>query len=74
MKKSPNGYLKKQLKLSDEFAIPAAFKEAIKFATLAHATANGLANNTTAASGASRFEILRKLAQPLRLAAVALDR
>jgi anhydro-N-acetylmuramic acid kinase len=59
-----------RLTLSDEFGIPAAFKEAIKFATLAHATVNGLANNIPAASGANRFGILGKLVQPPRLARV----
>lgn len=73
-----NGYLMQRLgalmpkglrlTLSDEFGIPAAFKEAIKFATLAHATINGLANNIPAASGAARFAILGKLVQPPRLA------
>jgi anhydro-N-acetylmuramic acid kinase len=73
-----NGYLMQRLgaympkglrlTLSDEFGIPAAFKEAIKFATLAHATVNGLANNIPAASGAHRFGILGKLVQPPRLA------
>jgi anhydro-N-acetylmuramic acid kinase len=57
-----------RLTLSDEFGIPAAFKEAIKFATLAHATVHGLANNIPAASGAKRFGILGKLMQPPRLA------
>jgi anhydro-N-acetylmuramic acid kinase len=73
-----NGYLMERLAaymptglrltLSDEFGVPAAFKEAIKFATLAHATFNGLANNIPAASGAKRFGILGKLVQPPRLA------
>jgi anhydro-N-acetylmuramic acid kinase len=57
-----------RLTLSDEFGVPAAFKEAIKFATLAHATVNGMANNIPAASGAKRFGILGKLVQPPRLA------
>ena len=57
-----------RLTLTDEFGIPAAFKEAIKFATLAHATVNQLANNIPAASGATRFGILGKLVQPPRLA------
>jgi anhydro-N-acetylmuramic acid kinase len=63
-------YMPKHLRLtkSDEFGVPAAFKEAIKFATLAHATLNGLANNIPAASGAVRFGILGKLIQPPRLA------
>lgn len=57
-----------RLTLSDEFGIPAAFKEAIKFATLAHATINHLANNIPAASGASQFAILGKLVLPPRMA------
>ena len=63
-------YMPKHLRLTvtDEFGIPAAFKEAIKFATLAHATMHGLANNIPAASGAERFGILGKLVQPPRLA------
>jgi anhydro-N-acetylmuramic acid kinase len=63
-------YMPKGLRLttSDEFGVPGAFKEAIKFATLAHATMHGLANNIPAASGATRFGILGKLVQPPRLA------
>jgi anhydro-N-acetylmuramic acid kinase len=63
-------YMPKHLRLTltDEFGIPAAFKEAIKFAVLAHATVNQLANNIPAASGATRFGILGKLVQPPRLA------
>ena len=57
-----------RLAMSDEFGVPAAFKEAIKFATLAHATVNQIANNIPAASGAVRFGILGKLVQPPRLA------
>ncbi|MDP9138227.1 MAG: anhydro-N-acetylmuramic acid kinase [Pseudomonadota bacterium] len=57
-----------RLTLSDEFGVPAAFKEAIKFAALAHATINLFANNIPAASGAKRFGILGKLVQPPRLA------
>jgi anhydro-N-acetylmuramic acid kinase len=57
-----------RLTLSDEFGIPAHFKEAIKFGVLAHATINGFANNIPAASGATRFGILGKLVQPPRLA------
>ena len=73
-----NGYLMERLRaympkhlrltLTDEFGIPAAFKEAIKFAVLAHATMHGLANNIPAACGANRFGILGKLVQPPRLA------
>jgi anhydro-N-acetylmuramic acid kinase len=75
-----NGYLMQRLAerlpkslrltLSDEYGIPAAYKEAIKFATLAHATVNHLANNIPAASGASRFGILGKTVLPPRLAQV----
>ena len=63
-------YMPKHLRLtlSDEFGIPAAFKEAIKFATLAHATVNHLANNIPAASGAARFGILGKIVLPPRMA------
>jgi anhydro-N-acetylmuramic acid kinase len=57
-----------ELVLSDEFGIPSTFKEAIKFATLAYATLNGIANNIPAASGAKSFAILGKLVQPPRLA------
>jgi anhydro-N-acetylmuramic acid kinase len=73
-----NGYLMERLRahmpqslrltLSDEFGVPAAFKEAIKFATLAHATVNLLANNIPAASGAVKFGVLGKLVQPPRVA------
>lgn len=47
--------------LSDEFGLPAAYKEAIKFATLAFATTHNLANNIPAASGASLFAVLGKM-------------
>ncbi len=73
-----NAYLMERLKaympqglrltLSDEFGIPAQFKEAIKFGTLAHATINHLANNIPAASGAVKFGILGKLVLPPRMA------
>jgi anhydro-N-acetylmuramic acid kinase len=73
-----NGYLMERLAaympkglrltLSDEFGVPAAFKEAIKFATLAHATMNQLANNIPAASGAVKFGVLGKMVWPPRMA------
>lgn len=47
--------------MSDKFGIPAAYKEAIKFATLAFANKHGLANNVPAAGGATRFAVLGKL-------------
>jgi anhydro-N-acetylmuramic acid kinase len=54
--------------VSDEFGIPAQYKEAIKFAALALAAQLQLANNIPAASGASRFAILGKLVAAPRLA------
>jgi anhydro-N-acetylmuramic acid kinase len=61
----PNGH---RLTVSDEFGIPAQYKEAIKFAALALAAQRQLANNIPAASGASRFAILGKLVAAPRLA------
>ncbi|KAI9729183.1 MAG: hypothetical protein M1834_007090 [Cirrosporium novae-zelandiae] len=55
-------------RLSDDFGLPAAYKEAIKFATLAFAAKNGLANNIPAAGGASSFAVLGKLSLAPRLA------
>jgi anhydro-N-acetylmuramic acid kinase len=57
-----------RLTVSDEFGIPAQYKEAIKFAALALAAHLQLANNIPAASGASRFAILGKLVAAPRLA------
>ena len=57
-----------RLTVSDEFGIPAQYKEAIKFAALALAAQLHLANNIPAASGASRFAILGKLVAAPRLA------
>lgn len=69
------GHLKERLKplgvrlcKSDEYGLPAQFKEAIKFATLAFACKNSLANNVPAASGASSFAVLGKLSLAPRLA------
>lgn len=56
--------------ISDELGIPAQYKEAIKFATLAYATINQLANNIPAASGASSFTVMGKVVYPPRLAKV----
>lgn len=63
MKNLVDELAKKGLKLtiSDEFGIPAAFKEAIKFATLAYANKRGLANNIPAAGGAVKYAVLGKL-------------
>lgn len=55
---------------SAEYGIPPQFKEAVKFATLAFANVNSLANNIPAAGGAARFTILGKTVQPPRLAKV----
>ncbi|HOA28206.1 MAG TPA: anhydro-N-acetylmuramic acid kinase [Arachnia sp.] len=73
-----NGYLMERLAAhlpaslrlttSDEFGIPAPFKEAIKFGTLAFANLNDLANNIPAASGASKFTVLGKRVTPPRAA------
>ncbi|KAM0330790.1 hypothetical protein ACHAQA_003744 [Verticillium albo-atrum] len=49
------------LTTSDQFGIPATFKEAIKFATLAFANKRGLANNIPAAGGAVKYASLGKL-------------
>jgi anhydro-N-acetylmuramic acid kinase len=57
-----------RLAVSDEFGLPAQYKEAVKFAALALAAQLQLANNIPAASGASRFAILGKLVVPPRLA------
>jgi anhydro-N-acetylmuramic acid kinase len=59
-----------RLTTSDEFGIPAQYKEAVKFATLAHATVNRLANNIPAACGASRFTVMGRTVLPPRLARV----
>lgn len=50
-----------EVTVSDEFGIPAAYKEAIKFATLAFANKRGLANNIPAAGGAVKYAVLGKL-------------
>ncbi|CAH0056914.1 unnamed protein product [Clonostachys solani] len=47
--------------VSDEVGIPAAYKEAIKFATLAYANKRQLANNIPAAGGAVKYAVLGKL-------------
>ncbi len=57
-----------RLTTSDEYGIPAQFKEAIKFATLAFATLNNVADNIPACSGAARYTILGKIAPSPRLA------
>jgi anhydro-N-acetylmuramic acid kinase len=54
------------LRRSDDYGLPAQFKEAIKFATLAVATLNSIGDNIPAASGAVRFGVLGKLVQAPR--------
>lgn len=63
MQRLSNRLLKHGVKtiVSDEIGIPAAYKEAIKFATLAFAASKGLANNIPAAGGACRYATLGKL-------------
>jgi len=65
-------HLPKSLRLttSDEFGIPAQYKEAVKFAVLAYANVNRLANNIPAASGAQRFTVMGRAVLPPRLAKV----
>jgi anhydro-N-acetylmuramic acid kinase len=48
------------LVLSDKYGIPAQYKEAVKFGTLAYANMNSMANNIPAASGASKFAVMGK--------------
>ncbi|KAF9872691.1 hypothetical protein CkaCkLH20_09870 [Colletotrichum karsti] len=50
-----------ELVTSDEYGMPSAYKEAIKFATLAFANKRSLANNIPAAGGAVKFASLGKL-------------
>jgi anhydro-N-acetylmuramic acid kinase len=57
-----------RLRLSDEYGLPAQYKEAIKFATLAFATQRGIGNNIPAASGARTFGVLGKLVMAPRQA------
>jgi anhydro-N-acetylmuramic acid kinase len=55
-----------KLVLSDEYGLPAQYKEAIKFATLAYSTQRSIGDNIPAASGAQRFGVLGKLVQAPR--------
>lgn len=49
---------------SDEYGIPARFKEAVKFGTLGFATVNKLPNNLPSCSGASQYTIMGKISYP----------
>ncbi|KAK2596362.1 hypothetical protein N8I77_013256 [Diaporthe amygdali] len=53
---------------SDDYGLPATYKEAIKFATLGFAMKNQLANNIPAAGGASSYAILGKMSWAPRMA------
>ncbi|MDQ0189896.1 anhydro-N-acetylmuramic acid kinase [Alicyclobacillus cycloheptanicus] len=59
-----------RLTVSDEYGIPAQFKEAMKFAALAFANEHHLANNIPACGGASNYTILGKTAKAPRHAIV----
>jgi anhydro-N-acetylmuramic acid kinase len=54
--------------LSDEYGLPAAYKEAIKFATIAFSAKRSIANNIPAAGGAHKFAVLGKLSLAARRA------
>lgn len=62
-----------QVAYSDEFGIPAKYKEAVLFATLAFAYQHRLANNIPGATGASKFTVMGKLVLPPRMAKMSLD-
>jgi anhydro-N-acetylmuramic acid kinase len=51
-----------RLTTTDEFGLPAQYKEAIKFATLGFAAINRIANNIPACSGATRYTVMGRLA------------
>lgn len=51
-----------KLTTSDDIGIPAAYKEAVKFATLAYSTMNHVPGNIPAAGHASQYAILGKIA------------
>ena len=50
-----------KLEVSDAYGLPALYKEAIKFGTMAFACKRCIANNIPAAGGAYRYGVLGKL-------------
>jgi anhydro-N-acetylmuramic acid kinase len=53
-----------QLRISDEFGLPSAAKEAVAFAVLAHETWHRRASNVPSATGAKRAAVLGKISYP----------
>lgn len=51
-----------KLTTSDDIGIPPAYKEAVKFATIAYSTMNHVPGNIPAAGHASQYAILGKIA------------
>ena len=53
-----------RLRLSDEFGLPSAAKEAVAFAVMAHATWHRRSSNVPSATGAKRAAVLGKISYP----------
>ncbi len=52
------------LRLSDEFGLPSAAKEAVAFAVMAHETWHRRPSNFPSATGAKRAAVLGKISYP----------